>query len=149
MNEYSASKQLDYGIGELARATGVSTKAIRYYEEAGLLPAARRAENGYRLYNELDIERLHFIRSARALGFPINDLTEIVAMRERGQRPCRQVIEQLVHKAAEVSEHIQRLQSLRAELNQMLAIANELPLDPADADECVCDVIGKSPLNVV
>lgn len=56
-------------IGELSRQTGVAIKTIRYYEEIGLLAPASRGENRYRLYDPKEIERLRFIRSARAWDF--------------------------------------------------------------------------------
>ena len=59
-------------IGELSSQTGISTEAIRYYERIGLLPEPERAENGYRLYGEEDVERLRFIRSARSLDFSLD-----------------------------------------------------------------------------
>ena len=58
-----------FHIKDLSAKTGVSPKTIRYYESIQLLPAPSRATNGYRLYNETDLERLNYIRRARALDF--------------------------------------------------------------------------------
>ncbi len=134
-----------FNIGGLARATGGSTKTIRFYEASGLMPPAQRAENGYRRYADRDVERLRFIRSARALGFPIGDLTEIMAMRDRGQEPCRQVMERLISSVDDVDERIRNLQMLQRELKQLLAAAQALPLDPDDREACVCDLITQKP----
>ena len=63
-----------FQISELSKQAGVPAKTIRYYEEIELIPPARRAENGYRIYNETDVERLRFIRRARALDFALDDI---------------------------------------------------------------------------
>lgn len=56
-------------IGDAARLSGVSAKMIRYYEEAGLIPEVARTAAGYRMYSDIDVYKLHFIRRCRELGF--------------------------------------------------------------------------------
>ncbi len=58
-------------VGQLARATSVPAKTIRYYEQVGVLPVPRRSAAGYRQYSRHDVHRLLFIRRARALGLPL------------------------------------------------------------------------------
>lgn len=87
-------------IGDLSEQTGVPAKTIRFYEEVGLLPPAMRAENGYRIYGEEDIERLQFVRRMRALDFALDDIAEILAFRERNEPPCRYVMA-LMHERAD------------------------------------------------
>ncbi|HEV3164729.1 MAG TPA: MerR family transcriptional regulator [Isosphaeraceae bacterium] len=62
-------------VGELARATGVSVRALHYYEEVGLLIPSHRTEAGYRLYGEADIARLQQIKSLRQLGFSLEEVS--------------------------------------------------------------------------
>ena len=65
-----------YRVGELARLTGVSVRALRHYDEIGLLHACERAPNGYRLYDACDIARLQQIQSLRSLGFSLAEIGE-------------------------------------------------------------------------
>ena len=55
-------------IGELAKATGLSTKTIRFYEAEGLIPEPPRTDSGYRAYAESDVAKLAFVLKAKRLG---------------------------------------------------------------------------------
>lgn len=129
-------------IGQLAARSGVTAKTIRFYEQAGLIPPAERADNGYRAYAEADIERLRFIRAARVLGVSLSDLCELVALRDHGERPCQQVIRLLQARLADVDAQIEGLHALRAEMRALIEAAEQLPTHPRDDETCVCDLIG-------
>ena len=75
-------------ISELASLTGVSAKAIRFYEAAGVLPPPERGANGYRLYTADAVEMLRFIKQAQGLGLTLAEIKEIVAIRQGGRPPC-------------------------------------------------------------
>jgi DNA-binding transcriptional MerR regulator len=128
-------------IGQLAQAAGTSAKTIRFYEEAGLLPPAYRAENGYRVYGEEDAQRLRFIRQARRLDFTLDDLKEVLALRDRGEAPCRYVMQLLQKKSTEIEERIRQLQELQQELHGLAQQAAQLPDDDIEMKACVCHLI--------
>jgi MerR family transcriptional regulator, copper efflux regulator len=72
-------------IGELAELAGISTKAIRYYEQIGILAPPARTSSGYRTYDETALRRLRFVRAARAVGFTLGEIRQIIAFRDDGQ----------------------------------------------------------------
>lgn len=128
-------------IGELARTSGTSAKTIRFYEEAGVLPPAQHAQNGYRLYRDDDIRRLRFIRNARSLNFSLEDLKEVLALRDQGEAPCRYVTQLLAEKFGEIGDRIRQLQELQQELQQLIEQADSLPDDDIEMKNCVCHLI--------
>ena len=67
-------------IGEASKASSVSAKMIRYYEQIGLIPPADRNDSGYRAYSQDDVHRLHFIRRARDLGFSVAEITDLLGL---------------------------------------------------------------------
>jgi len=73
-------------IGQLAKATGVSAKTIRYYEQVGVLPPANRTAAGYRQYAQQSLDRLLFIRRARTLGLSLQNLKSLTAALNTGPR---------------------------------------------------------------
>ncbi len=128
-------------IGELAKEVGVNAKTIRFYEDEGILPPAKRLPNGYRYYDEEDVARLRFVRGARTLGFTLEDIKEVLAFRDRGEAPCRYVVELFHEKIAEIEQRIQELQRLREELESLSRAADELPTDDVEMKVCVCHLV--------
>jgi Cu(I)-responsive transcriptional regulator len=106
-------------IGEAAKASGVSAKMIRHYEEVGLVPAPKRTESGYRQYNDTEVHTLRFIRQARDLGFSIPEIGELLSLWHNRKRPSR-----LVKAMAEV--HIQALEQKAQELLAMKSTLEHL-----------------------
>lgn len=124
-------------IGELADKVGVNRKTIRYYESVGLLPEPARTDSGYRIYGEDDIERLSFIRRAQQLDLSLDEIAEILAMRERGQQPCSYVLDVARTRLEELDRRIADMQRARAELHALLLDAGTQPTD----DGCYCRLI--------
>lgn len=107
-------------IGQLARTTGVPPKTIRYYEHVGVLPAADRTRAGYRTYSRRGVERLRFIRRARALGLPLAGIKTLVAAVD-GDIAMRPRLRALVRAQLGTVEHrITDLRALRRELEDVL-----------------------------
>lgn len=120
-------------IGELGKAVGVSAKTIRYYEEIGIVPEPERTPSGYRDYGESALERLKFIKAAQAVSLSLEEIKEILMVRDRGETPCAHVIELLNRKVATLSEHIRGLQDMRSELQEAVSMTRTLPEDCSDS----------------
>jgi DNA-binding transcriptional MerR regulator len=128
-------------IHELEARTGVTTKTIRFYEQIGVLPLPRRKSNGYREYDENDVERLKFVAGARQLDFSLDDIAEILALRDRREAPCRVVLELLEHKFREVARRIEELQKLEMDLRKLHELGATFPMDDVDGKNCVCHLV--------
>jgi MerR family copper efflux transcriptional regulator len=127
-------------IGELAEQAGVSTKAIRYYEQIGILTPPARTASGYRSYDETTLGRLGFVRAAQAVGLTLGEIRQVIAFRDDGQAPCAHVTDLLRRHAADLDVRIRELQQLRGELQQLAERA--ATLDPEQCPpERVCHVI--------
>ena len=100
-------------IGELAEASGTTTKTLRFYEEAGLLPAPDRTANGYRDYAAEALARLGFIRRSRTAGFTLAQIREVLDIRDAGVAPCRHVQDLLETRLDDLDRQIADLQALR------------------------------------
>lgn len=73
-------------IGHASTDSGVTQRMIRHYEAIGLIPKAARRDSGYRDYDDKDVHTLRFIRRARDLGFPIEEIRELLALwQDRGR----------------------------------------------------------------
>ena len=103
-------------IGELASELGLNPKTLRYYEMIGLLPLPHRSAAGYRLYGAAHRERLRFIAKAKALGFTLQEIAEILALRDTGAEPCAHVRSLVDVKLEAVAAQLRLLEDLRGEL---------------------------------
>jgi DNA-binding transcriptional MerR regulator len=107
-------------IGKLAKRAGVSVQTVRFYERRGLLPIPRRKESGYRIYGEEELKRLRFIRQAKTLQFSLEEIGELLRMREKGLSPCCDVINIGERHLKEVEQQIAELGLFRDELSRAI-----------------------------
>lgn len=105
-----------FSIGELSRRTGVKVPTIRYYEEIGLLTPAGRSAGNQRRYDAAGLERLGFIRHARALGFGIDEILSLIDLQQHPDRSCQSAMEIAEAQLAAVRDKIAQLRSLEQEL---------------------------------
>ncbi|GAA4858444.1 heavy metal-responsive transcriptional regulator [Saccharopolyspora cebuensis] len=127
-------------IGELAGTAGVNPKTVRYYESIGLLPPVQRTSAGYRVYHQADVDRLSFIKAAQRLGMRLDQIAEVLALREADQQPCGYVRSVLHQHVTEIDDRIAELQRLRRQLVGLDARADQLAADP-DATSASCPLI--------
>lgn len=106
-------------IGDLAKATGTKVVTVRYYEQAGLLPAPRRTSGNYRAYDADHLHRLRFIRRCRDLGFSVEQVHELLALSEHGERDCCAVDRIAQEHLTTVERKIADLQRLADELRRI------------------------------
>lgn len=111
-----AGNDESFSIGQAAARSGVSTKMIRHYEAIGLLPKVARADSGYRQYTESDVRTLRFVRRARALGFGMAEIAELLALWQNKRRASSQVKRIALAHAVDLSRRGEELQSMRRSL---------------------------------
>lgn len=112
-------------IGEVANQVGVNPKTIRFYESIGVLPEPPRTPSGYRNYDDEHVERLRFIRAAQRLGLKLEDIAEVLAFRDRGERPCEYVVNVVRREVAELNGRILEMRRLKAELERLIDEAEQ------------------------
>ena len=127
-----------FTVGQAARASGLSAKAVRLYERKGLLPAAERTDAGYRLFSGEDLATLRFVRQAKTLGLSLDEIGDILELRRRGSAPCHHVLRLLDQRISEIDHTIAELRQLRQALAHTRSAAAR---HQAEDTESVCGII--------
>jgi len=127
-------------IGHVAKRTGLTVDAIRFYEKAGLLPRPARTEGGYRLYHEREVADLEFIQKAQQLGFSLNEIRELFSIQRRPDEACAYVRDLIAAKVGVVRAKIADLQKLETDLVQALRQCRTALRKPSKQPDC-CPVL--------
>lgn len=106
-------------IGEASKRSGVSQRMIRHYETIGLIPRAARRDSGYRDYDDRDIHTLRFIRRARDLGFPIEEIGRLLALWQDRSRASADVKALALARAEELRNKERELKEMRGALEEL------------------------------
>ncbi|KAB2886042.1 MAG: Cu(I)-responsive transcriptional regulator [Albidovulum sp.] len=106
-------------IGEASKATGISVKMLRYYEEIGLVRPALRAYSGYRVYSDKNIAMLRFVRRSRDLGFQVKQIASLLDLWLDGSRASADV-------KTLALDHVRDLELRRRELDEMIGTLQHL-----------------------
>ena len=100
-------------IGLLAKRAGVPIDTVRYYERNGILPPPERQASGYRAYNERDVERLRFLRRAKALGFTLVEIRDLLELSSRRDDDMGSLKATASEKLADVEQKLAELSRIR------------------------------------
>ncbi len=108
-------------IGEVARRVGIGVETVRFYEREGLLAEPARRASGYRQYGEDAVPRLRFIRRAKALGFTLKEIAELLALRDDPDATRADVRRQAQTKVADIEAKVRDLQRMKEALLSLAA----------------------------
>ena len=156
------NKAAYFKIGALAKQTGVAVSSLRYYSDLGLLQPVYRGNNGYRYYShpytsvkrrclrvtvgQNACQQVECIKEAQILGFTLEEIKQIIDLRDRGEKPCDLVQSLLDHKIAEIELQIRQMTLFKAELEEYRAVwtySHDSELKPQE----ICSLIASVSLK--
>jgi DNA-binding transcriptional MerR regulator len=106
-------------ISALANQTGVSSKALRYWERLGLLPRAGRTHTGYRVFAPETIHYVEFIQKSKGIGLTLAQMKRVLELSRNGRSPCPEVLRWIDHKSELVEQQVRSLRILQRRLRQL------------------------------
>lgn len=107
-------------IGQVAKQAGMSRDAIRMYEQKRLIEKPERASNGYRIYSQTVIARLHFIQKAKTMGFSLKEINELLAIKRTAVNTCEQVQAEAQAKLRDIENKIIDLRRLKKAMSILI-----------------------------
>ncbi len=113
-------------ISEMAKKTGLTSKAIRFYEEKGLVTPPQRADNGYRSYSAKHLEEFRLLHQARQVGFTLDECRELIGLFNDPNRHSADVKARTLQKVSDIEKQISQLEQMR---QRLLALAENCPGD--------------------
>lgn len=109
-----------YRIGELAKLCKIKTDTLRFYDKQGLFAPSSRTESGYRLYTKKDADRLRFILRAKAIGFTLVEISELLSIElDKSNKACADVKCLVDLKLADINDKIEQLNYFKRALQQL------------------------------
>lgn len=111
-------------IGQVAKQTGVTVEAVRFYEKQGLIEVPQRTESGYRQYPPDTLARVRFIQNAKDVGFTLKDIAELLALRQEPGTSCNDIKLQATRKIEEVDQKLRDLRRIRNALAGLIEKCN-------------------------
>ena len=127
-------------VKQLAVQSGAPAHVVRYYVRIGLIEPAAQQENGYRLFDSKDAQRMRFIRMAKHLGFTLNEIKQITRYADTGESPCDDVRKIIQHRIKENREKILEMNRLQAHMEEALQQWSLMPNGVPNGDS-VCHLI--------
>ena len=113
-------KTQSYKISDVSEKTGLSVDTLRYYEKIGLLKKISRVSSGVRSYSDQDLSRICFIQRAKTMNFSLDEISQLLQMRENPGRAKKNVRQLTQNKLSEVDDHIKILTTLQKELTLLI-----------------------------
>jgi DNA-binding transcriptional MerR regulator len=132
-----------FQVGEVSRTLGINPQTLYFYERIGLIPPPERTAAGYRLFSQSDMERLAFIVQVKALGLSLDEIKDIVALKDGRSLTCQAVHERLCKKLNEIEQQIQQLQALHNQLTLLVKYCAQ-NLEVTDRECIVLDTAYKT-----
>ena len=117
-----------YKVGEIAEKIGLNVETLRYYEKIKIMPKPKRMESRYRIYDELDLKRLLFIKRAKELGFTLKEIKELLNLKIESTATCGDVKHLAEHKLTDIEERIRDLKNIKKVLLKLIT-------------QCVCEEV--------
>jgi len=110
-----------FTIGQVAKQANVNIETLRYYERRGLIPLPRRTVANYRVYSSDNLRRVKFIKQAQGLGFSLQEIKKLLALRATPRARCADVRTYAAHKIEDIDEKIRSLARMRKTLEKLIA----------------------------
>ena len=107
-------------VKDVAHHLGLNPQTLYFYERIGLIPPPPRTEAGYRLFSQQDVERLAFITHAKTLGLSLDEIRDVLTLKEEGSLSCKAVYERLWAKVQDIQAQIEKLQALHDDLMPLM-----------------------------
>ena len=107
-------------VSKLADRVGTSSDTVRYYERIGLLPEPDRSASGYRVYDDDAVERVQFIKHAQRFGLRLDEIAELLEIREQGLCPCGHTRRLLERRLVQLDDDMAAMARLRGDIAHML-----------------------------